>query len=83
MQALREATEAGRGVPSDLEQVVRAFASAEHDAGRLVEEMLLDVKAIVRETTGRDEPLFMPKVIGWSVAGYFAGRPRRPSGEHD
>ena len=80
--ALRAAAELSRGVPADLEAIVRAFAVEEREAGKRVEEMLLDAKALVRDTTGRDEPLFTPKVVGWSVAGYFSGRPgRRNSGE--
>ena len=28
---------------------------------------------MVRQLTGDDELVFMPKVVGWTVAGYFAG----------
>lgn len=78
LAALRAAAQLGRGVSAELEPLTRAFAHDQHEAGIRVEEMLTRVKALVRETTGRDEPLFMPKVVGWAVAGYFAGHRRAP-----
>lgn len=76
--ALRAAALVGRGVPAELAPLTRAFAHDQHVGGVRVEAMLSRVKAIVRETTGRDEPLFMPKVVGWAVAGFFSGQRRDP-----
>lgn len=76
--ALQAAALLGRGVPVELAPLTREFAHDQRIGGVRVEEMLLRVKAIVRETTGRDEPLFMPKVVGWAVAGYFSGMRRNP-----
>ena len=81
VSALRRAAQLGRGISAEVDPLARAFAHDQHVAGVRVEEMLMRVKAIVRETTGRDEPLFMPKVVGSAVAGFFAGQ-RRNSGEH-
>jgi hypothetical protein len=80
--ALREAHAAGRGPTPGLEKAARTHAHARREAGTNIEHVLIDVKALVREHTGRDEPIFTPKVVGWTVAGYFAGTsPRRDHAE--
>jgi hypothetical protein len=38
----------------------------------MIEPALIEVKALVRELTGSDAPIFIPKVVGWTVAGYCA-----------
>ena len=72
-EALRLASEARRGLPAALEETVRAFARARRLGGRTVGETLVEVKALVTSNAGRDELVFMPKVVGWTVAGYFEG----------
>ena len=34
--------------------------------------LLVVVKAMVQEATPEYEPVFTPKVVGWTIAGYFA-----------
>jgi hypothetical protein len=72
-RALRDAYRAGRGVPPAMEQEVRAYARALRTEGVMVEKMIIDVKGIVRAETGHHELVFIPPIVGWAVAGYFAG----------
>jgi hypothetical protein len=74
--ALSAARDARRGVPETLEPEVRRFAQLSREHGLSISELLIDVKALVRAHVGVDEPLFTPKVVGWAVAGYFAGSAR-------
>jgi hypothetical protein len=76
LTALTAARDARRGVPKTLEAEIRTFARASRDAGLSISELLIEVKEIVRAQMGADEPLFTPKVVGWAVAGYFAGANR-------
>ena len=71
--ALRDADAAGRGLPPALEGLVRSYARALRLDGVAVERMIVDVKAMVRAETGNHELVFMPRIVGWAVAGYFAG----------
>ena len=81
VDTLTAARHARRGVPAALEPVARAYAREQREAGRDIARVLVDVKALVRDLLGDDEPLFTPKVVGWTVAGYFAGtRGRRDEG---
>jgi hypothetical protein len=73
LAALHTARDARRGVPDTLESEVRAFARASREGGLSIAELLIEVKGLVRANMGADEPLFTPKVVGWAVAGYFAG----------
>ena len=81
IDALRSAHAARRGVTPIVEAAARAYARAKRESGTAIGETLVDVKDLVRAHTGYDEPIFMPKVIGWVVAGFYdgSGRPR-PSG---
>ena len=80
--ALGEAYRAGRGVPPSLEQHVRDYARALRLNGVLVEKMIVDVKGIVRAETGHHELVFVGPIVGWAVAGYFAGTsPKDAKGE--
>jgi hypothetical protein len=72
-RALRDAYAAGLGVPPGLEPVVRSYARSLRLDGIAVEKMLIDVKSIVREETGQHEVVYIPRVVGWAVSGYFAG----------
>jgi hypothetical protein len=76
LTALHAARDARRGVPDTLEVDVRAFARLSREHGLSVSELLIEVKELVRVHVGVDEPLFTPKVVGWAVAGYFAGATR-------
>jgi hypothetical protein len=76
LAALGAARDARRGVPETLEPEVRTFARLSREHGLSISEMLIEVKALVRAHVGVDEPLFTPKVVGWAVAGYFAGTAR-------
>lgn len=71
--ALRDAYNAALGVPPLLEQRVREYARALRIDGVPVEKMLVDVKELVRSETKQHELVFMPRIVGWSVAGYYAG----------
>ena len=75
--ALRQATNGRRDamLPA-LEETVRAFARGRRLTGRTVGETLVEVKALVSAHAGRDELVFMPKVVGWTVAGFFGGSNR-------
>lgn len=75
--AIREASHSPRGVPASLEDDAREFARAQRVAGVAVEKVIIDVKAIVRSEAGELALLFLPRIVGWTVAGYFAGTPRR------
>jgi hypothetical protein len=72
-RALREAYLSGRGAPATMEPSVRAYARALRLDGIAVEKMIIDVKGIVRGETGHHELVFIPPIVGWAVAGYFAG----------
>jgi hypothetical protein len=76
LAALSAARDARRGVPETLEGDVKSFAQLSREHGRSIAELLIDVKELVRAHVGVDEPLFTPKVVGWAVAGYFAGTKR-------
>jgi hypothetical protein len=71
--ALQAAHAAGRGVPPDLEPLVRAYAAGRRAAGDPVERILVDVKELLHETVGSDIDLFKHRIVGWTVAGFFAG----------
>lgn len=76
IETIRSARATGRGIPPELEGRVRAYARAQREAGLLVEQVLIEVKALVRAEAGADELVFTPKVVGWTVAGYFEGTRR-------
>jgi len=76
-EALTAARAARRGVPPSLEAVVRAHASHRRKAGLEIGQLLVEVKALVRDIMSSDELVFMPKVVGWTVAGYFGGSERQ------
>lgn len=73
VEALTAARAARRGVPASLESLVRTHAREQREAGVEIGALLVEVKALVRVLMGDDEPVFTPKVVGWTVAGYFAG----------
>lgn len=79
VESLRSAHAAGRGATPSVEVAVRAYARALREAGVAVGTALVEVKSLVREHTGLDEPIFVPKVVGWAVAGYFDGTSDRPT----
>ncbi len=74
--ALADAHRARLGLPSDLEALVRLYAHAHREAGSNIGAVLIEVKALVRDFSDIDAPVVMPKVVGWTVAGYFAGTNR-------
>jgi hypothetical protein len=76
---LDEAHRARRGVPPALEAHVRAYAHAQRVASVPIERVLVDVKALVSERMAADTPVFIPRVVGWTVAGYFDGATRPAS----
>jgi hypothetical protein len=71
--ALRAAHATRRGVPAELQDFVRAHARDFRLAGGDIGTLLVAVKLVVRETTGVEEPIFTPKVVGWTIAGFFDG----------
>ena len=70
---LRRAAAARLGVPPSLEQPVRDFARAARVSGMPVQTMIVEVKDATRSITGEQDLVFLPKIVGWAVAGYFAG----------
>lgn len=52
---------------------MRDYAHAARLAGMPVQRMLVDLKDAVRNITGDQDLVFLPRVVGWAVAGYFAG----------
>jgi hypothetical protein len=66
----------GRVDATPLEGPVRAYARAQREAGVEVVVLLSELKQMLRDTTGSDEPVLRPRVIGWGVAGYYAGTSR-------
>jgi hypothetical protein len=58
---------------SSLEAPARAYARAQREAGLRIEAVLQEAKYMLVEETGINEPVLKPRVIGWIVAGYFAG----------
>jgi len=56
-----------------VEIAVRAFARAMREADMAIGTALVEMKTLVHAHTGHDEPIFTPKVVGWAIAGYFAG----------
>jgi hypothetical protein len=78
--ALTAAHAAQRGVPAELRPLVAQYAKASRAAGVQIGAFLVEVKQLVRTTTGHDEPMFIRKVMGWAIAGYFEGTaPRTPN----
>ena len=75
--ALADAHAARRGVPVELRPIVAAYAKAARASGVEIGAFLVDVKQIIRRTTGQDEALFIPKVVGWAIAGFFEGTSSR------
>jgi hypothetical protein len=70
--SLQEAYRARRGVPPTLEAHVREYAHAQHEAGARIEQVLVEIKAIVAETVLEDASVFTPRVVGWTVAGFYS-----------
>ena len=77
IESLRLAHAARQGATPRVEAAVRAYARAMREAGVAVGAALVAVKDLARAHTGNDEPLFTPKVVGWAVAGFFAGTGNR------
>lgn len=80
VESLRSAYAARRGVTPSVEAAVRAYARALREAGIVIGPALIEVKNLVRAHTGLHEPIFMPRVVGWAVAGYFDGTSAGPAG---
>ena len=51
----------------------RAFARALRTSGVGVEAALAEGKELIRGHTGADAFRFMPSLVGWMIAGYYAG----------
>ena len=72
-QALAQAHRARSGLPAEMQALVRAYAHAHRVAGSDFSAVLVEVKSLVQDHSGSDEIVFMTKIVGWTVAGYFAG----------
>jgi hypothetical protein len=81
IDALRSAHAVRRGITPEVETTVRAYARAMRVAGENIGQALVQVKDLVRAHTGYDEPIFTPKVVGWTVAGFFEGTSTKDVGE--
>lgn len=64
-----------------LEAHVRAYAHAHRIAGTPIEHVLVEMKALASEHTLDDAPIFIPRIVGWTVAGYFDRAARAPGGQ--
>lgn len=73
IQALQVAGAARRGVPTELQPIARAFAKAERLRGESVARVLITVKELIDTHVGPDALVFRPKVVGWTIAGYYDG----------
>jgi hypothetical protein len=73
IDALRSAYVARRGATPQVEATAREYALAMRTAGSGIGQALVQVKDLVRAHSGYDEPIVTPKVIGWTVAGFFYG----------
>lgn len=71
--AIRAAYAAGAGVPPALEQPTREYARAEHDAAVPVEKVIIEIKELLRTETSDHALVYIPRVVGWVVAGYYQG----------
>lgn len=76
VEALRDAYRTGLGVPRTLEAPVRAYARAMRLDGVAIEKVIIELKDLVRDETRDHEGVFRPRIVGWTVAGYFAGTSR-------
>lgn len=77
LAALTAVHRSGRVDATHLETPVRAFARSQREAGVDIVALLADLKQMLRDATGNNEPVLKPRVIGWGVAGYYAGTSRR------
>ena len=73
--AIRAAYAAGAGVPPALEHPTREYARAEHDAAVPVEKVIIEIKEILRTETSEHALIYIPRVVGWVVAGYYQSSP--------
>lgn len=73
VSALQDAWRARLGVPPGMEPVVRQYGRSLRMSGMRIEKAVVHVKEIVRNETRGDEGVFIAKVVGWTIAGYFAG----------
>jgi hypothetical protein len=71
--AIMTAHAARRGDPRPIEPLIRTYAKSQREAGVSVALVLIEVKALLRDHAGRDSAAFTPKLVGWTVAGYYAG----------
>ena len=62
----------GRGELSTVEQPVEAFAKARRLAGTPVTDVVVEVKALLREHAGQHAWPFSPSVVAWTLAGYYS-----------
>ena len=58
-------------MPLALEPLVRSFARAERDAGTSIERVIVDLKRLLAETVHGEADLFVRRLVGWAVAGYY------------
>lgn len=72
LDAIATAHAAGRAEPGAVESPLRTYARLRREGGVGIEAFLLEVKQMLIERAGRDEPLFRPRVVGWAVAGFYA-----------
>jgi hypothetical protein len=73
IEALRSAYAARQGATPQVEATARAYALGMRKAGSGIGQALVLVKDLVRAHSGYDEPIVTPKVVGWTVAGFFHG----------
>jgi hypothetical protein len=73
IEALRSAYTVRRGATPQVEATARAYGRAMRVAGENIGKALVLVKDLVRAHSGYDEPIVTPKVVGWTVAGFFEG----------
>jgi hypothetical protein len=81
IDALRSAYTIRRGATPQVEATARAYGHAMRVTGENIGQALVQVKDLVRAHSGYDEPIVTPKVVGWTVAGFFEGTSPKEVGQ--
>lgn len=56
-----------------IQPAIAAFARDGRQSGMLVTDVLREIKELIRDHAGRNADVFLPRVVGWTVAAYYAG----------
>ena len=73
VEALRSSYAARKGVPPALEALTREYGRAQRESGASISAVVIEAKALVVQHCAEDELIFTPKIVGWTIAGFFQG----------